>query len=271
MSEDPDYHQQQGPPPQVALAVVQQGPPAAVVVSQPVTGGMVQPAELWMAVPQEAIGNVLPGLEYLTQLDYLFVKQHVELLEVVTGLEGSNRYDLMNKFGQLVYKARESTNCCVRNCCPCCGFEMRITDMNGVEVIHFTRPCYCCKPTMEVSCPPGNRIGSVAQQCFTCIPKFHIKNEAGITELVVKGPFFTSSCFGDVRFRIWAGSVEVGMISKKWGGLLKEAFTDADMFGIAFPVDLDAKHKAVLIAACMLIDLEYFEDRQGSQKQTVFG
>ena len=29
-------------------------------------------------------------------------------------------------------------------------------------------------------------------------------------------------------------SVEVGRISKQWGGLLKEAFTDTDNFGITW-------------------------------------
>lgn len=45
----------------------------------------------------------------------------------------------------------------------------------------------------------------------------------------------------------------MGKISKKWTGLAREAFTDADTFGISFPMDLDVKMKAVLIGACMLI------------------
>lgn len=45
----------------------------------------------------------------------------------------------------------------------------------------------------------------------------------------------------------------MGKISKKWSGLAKEAFTDADTFGISFPMDLDVRMKAVLIGACMLI------------------
>ena len=36
-------------------------------------------------------------------------------------------------------------------------------------------------------------------------------------------------------------------------GLLKEAFTDADIFGINFPMDLDVRMKAVCLAACFLI------------------
>jgi hypothetical protein len=45
----------------------------------------------------------------------------------------------------------------------------------------------------------------------------------------------------------------VGKISKQWSGLLREAFTDADYFGITFPMDLDVKMKGVMIGACFLI------------------
>jgi hypothetical protein len=45
----------------------------------------------------------------------------------------------------------------------------------------------------------------------------------------------------------------VGKISKQWSGLLREAFTDADYFGITFPMDLDVKMKAVMMGACFLI------------------
>ena len=38
---------------------------------------------------------------------------------------------------------------------------------------------------------------------------------------------------------------EVGKISKQWTGVMKEAFTDADNFGVNFPVDLDVKVKAI--------------------------
>ncbi|ELK07731.1 Phospholipid scramblase 1 [Pteropus alecto] len=45
----------------------------------------------------------------------------------------------------------------------------------------------------------------------------------------------------------------VGKISKQWAGFAREAFTDADNFGIQFPIDLDVKMKAVMLAACFLI------------------
>lgn len=45
----------------------------------------------------------------------------------------------------------------------------------------------------------------------------------------------------------------VGKISKQWSGLAREIFTDADFFGITFPMDLDVRMKAVLLGATFLI------------------
>lgn len=45
----------------------------------------------------------------------------------------------------------------------------------------------------------------------------------------------------------------MGKISKKWSGLAREIFTDADNFGISFPLDLAVRMKAVMIGACFLI------------------
>lgn len=43
-----------------------------------------------------------PGLEYLTQVDQLLVKQKVELLEAFTGYETNNQYTIKNSLGQNV-------------------------------------------------------------------------------------------------------------------------------------------------------------------------
>lgn len=45
----------------------------------------------------------------------------------------------------------------------------------------------------------------------------------------------------------------IGRISKQWAGLDTEMLTDADNFGVQFPIDLDVKIKAVVLAACFLI------------------
>lgn len=52
-----------------------------------------------------------------------------------------------------------------------------------------------------------------------------------------------------------------GKITKKWSGLLKEGFTDADNFGVTFPNDWPNEQKALFLGAVFLIDFVHFEDK----------
>ena len=226
-----------------------------------------------MVAPSQPPPGCPPGLQYLSMVDQLLVKQKVEVLEVITGFETANKYKVMNSLGQDVYKAKEDTGCCTRQCCgPARPFDMNITDNSGLEVIHLNRPlrcdncCFpCCLQEVEVSSPPGSVIGTVEQEWSILYPRFVIKDQSGTPVLKIEGPLCPCSCGGDVDFKVVTmEGREVGMITKQWSGLLREAFTDADNFGISFPLDLDVKVKATLLGALFLIDFMYFEQTQNN-------
>ncbi|XP_049852121.1 phospholipid scramblase 1 isoform X2 [Schistocerca gregaria] len=247
------------------------------IAQQPVSGGGA-PGD-WMNMPQ-GNPNVPPGLEYLTLIDQLLVHQKVELLEALTGFETKNKFTIKNSVGQKVYYAVEDSDCLTRNCCgPLRPFDMKILDNFRNEVIHLNRPlacdtCWfpCCLQSMEVSSPPGTTVGYIQQEWSILSPQFSIKNAAGDVVLRIEGPICTYSICGDVEFKILSkdGSSQVGKISKQWSGLLREAFTDADYFGITFPMDLDVKMKAVMLGACFLIDYMFFE-KSGNAEQDGIG
>ena len=52
---------------------------------------------------------------------------------------------------------------------------------------------------------------------------------------------------------------EVGLIQKKWSGLAKEMFTQADNFWIEFGEVTDPRLRAILFSATVLIDVVHFE------------
>lgn len=156
---------------------------------------------------------------------------------------------------------------------------MKLFDANKREVMSMYRPlrcdtCFfpCCLQELEVCAPPGNPIGSVSQNWSIFKPSFDVKNASGETVLKIEGPFCTFSICGNVEFQVLSrdGSVQVGKISKRWSGLAREIFTDADYFGISFPMDLDVNVKAVLVGACFLIDFMFFE-KKGSQERDAPG
>ncbi|XP_062069446.1 phospholipid scramblase 1-like isoform X2 [Lepus europaeus] len=211
-----------------------------------------------------------------SKIDQVLIHQQVELLEVLTGFETQNKYEIRNSLGQRVFLAVEDTDCCTRNCCGASRpFTLRILDNTGREVMTLERPlrcnscCFpCCLQKIEVQAPPGVPIGYVSQTWHPCLPKFTIQNEKEEDVLKISGPCVVCSCCGDIDFEIKSLDEQsmVGKISKQWTGLLKEAFTDADNFGIQFPLDLDVKMKAVMLGACFLIDFMFFE-KAGGQDQ----
>lgn len=261
------YGGQQGPPPPVTQqpGAPQAGPPPGYM-----------PAPVQSMVP----ANCPPGLEYLCQIDQLIVKQKVEMLEAFTGFETKNKYTVKNSMGQDVYKAKEDTDCCTRNICgPQRPFDMIIRDNYDNEVIHLNRPLRCnsclfpcCLQEIEISSPPGQVIGTVVQDWSLCTPQFSVKDHNGDTVLRIEGPLCTFSFCGDVEFQVLSvdGSTEVGKISKQWSGILREAFTDSDNFGISFPMDLDVRMKATLLGALFLIDFMFFE-KAGNQETDGIG
>uniref|UniRef100_A0A2K6SPT4 Phospholipid scramblase n=1 Tax=Saimiri boliviensis boliviensis TaxID=39432 RepID=A0A2K6SPT4_SAIBB len=217
----------------------------------------------WMPAPPPLL-NGPPGLEYLSQIDTILINQQIEPVEVLLRFESNNKYEIKNSFGQRIYFAAEDSHFCSRNCCgPSRPFTLRITDNLGQEVITVERPlrcssccCPCCLQEIEIQAPPGVPIGYVTQTWYPYLKKFTIQNQKGEDVLKMSGPcIMCSCCGGDVDFEITSldEQIVVGRISKHWTGILREAFTDADNFGIYFPRNLDVKMKAVLIGACFLI------------------
>ncbi|XP_007502135.1 phospholipid scramblase 1 [Monodelphis domestica] len=265
----------QGPPEHTGA-----GPIGFPVYQQPVAfsnqphPGMPPPTQ-WIPAPPPM--NCPPGLEYLTQIDQLLIHQQIELLEVLTGFETNNKYEIKNSLGQRVYFAAEENDFCTLNCCGSLRpFVIKILDYSNREVIQIERPlrcssCYypCCLQKMEIQSPPGVPIGYVVQKWHPFLPKFAVLNEHQEEVLKIVGPCVACSCCSNIDFDVKSLNEDaiVGKITKQWTGFVKEAFTDADNFSIQFPIDLDVKMKAVMLGACFLIDFMFFEKSGGNHSR----
>lgn len=63
-------------------------------------------------------------------------------------------------------------------------------------------------------------------------------------------------------FPIKKGDRNVSVIEKKWTGLAKEMFTDADNFRVRFTdAKLTADEKLFLLVSAVFVDLLYFETK----------
>lgn len=269
--------------------------PGATITEPQAKGAFQGPGGVWMLPPPPPPGCP-PGLEYLAHVDQLLVKQQIELLEAFTGFETGNKYEIYNTMGQKIYYAAEDTCCCGCCCGICCNpckcyrkcqkqcctnrsFDMSVFNNDKEKVMSIHRPlrastcwCPCCLQKLTVECPPGTEIGKVRQKWSICHPEFNICDESGAAVLSIEGPICTWSCCGDVKFKVLASDgTQVGEVSKQWSGISKEHFTDADNFGITFPMDLDVKVKGTILGACFLIDYMFFEDAPGDKNKDAPG
>ncbi|XP_005095743.1 phospholipid scramblase 1 [Aplysia californica] len=237
-----------------------------------------QPGENFPMMPHPgAISGVPTGLEYLTQVDQLICKQIVELFEVLTGWECKNKYRIMNSLNQQVFYAFEESGTCHRLFCGSDrGFTIHITDNFQQEVLRIERPflccrgcCWCaegcCKYPVYIKDREGNQLGTVGMMNSCCKPHFGVYDNDENLIYEMWGPLCPCQCVcgctGDVKFPVTnvKDNTTVGNISKIWDGAFKDCCTKADTFGITFPMNMDVKHKALLIGAVFVIDFMIFE------------
>ncbi|XP_076295465.1 phospholipid scramblase 1 isoform X2 [Lasioglossum baleicum] len=274
------YATQPPPPPYSPMQPIATAPaPGGFAMPQP--GMPMQPPSMSMqppGMPMQPPGgwlppstNCPPGLEYLMALDHLFVHQKVELIEAFVGFETKNKYSVMNVRGEPVYYVAEESGICGRLCLGASrSCEFQVIDGTRREVLRMFRPfrCHsCCFPCclQELEVYSGDTLlGSVTQDWTLWRPSFSVRNASGDTVLTIKGPWLR--CCVEVAFKVKSadGHHTVGVIQKQWSGFGREFFTDADNFGISFPLDLDVKMKAVLLGACLLIDFMYFEGQNNN-------
>ncbi len=94
-----------------------------------------------------------------------------------------NKFELSDNFGNMIMRATEDSNCCLRQCCAQTRpFVMRIQDRAEKTVITVRRPlrcnnCLCCPcftQRMEVEWPPGEETHffifyrEIECYCFGC-------------------------------------------------------------------------------------------------------
>jgi uncharacterized protein YxjI len=100
-------------------------------------------------------------------------------------------------------------------------------------------------------------VGAVQQRFAFFARRYDIQDAAGQVVAELHGPFFQPW-----TFQIRVGERAVGKITKQWSGFLKEAFSDADNFGVELGPELQGDARALSLAATFLIDFVHFENSE---------
>ena len=201
------------------------------------------------------------SLMLLERSESLIVKQQKEWTEIVTDWETANRYQVSTADGTPLYYAGETgsgamamlTRGFLKNKRP---FTMELRDAQGLPAFTVQRPWTWIFSRADIVGPDGLVLGKIQQRWAWFNRKFTISDRHGVEVAEIFGPIFHPW-----TFELRVGGQTVGKITKEWSGLLKEAFTDADTFGVEYGPGMNTDLRLVTLGATFLIDFLYFEDR----------
>jgi uncharacterized protein YxjI len=194
----------------------------------------------------------------------LTVRQRKSWMEILTSFDARNKYVVYDETGTPVFNVEEQGSgfgsllkrLFLRNLRP---FTSHVDDLTGQQqLLVLRRPFRFIFHRLEVRDAAGNLLGAIQRKWTWFRRKYVVEGPDGQHVATLFGPFFRPWTF---KIRPATGEQELGLIQKKWSGLLKEAFTDADNFWIDYEAISDPQLRAVLFAATVLIDIVHFENR----------
>jgi uncharacterized protein YxjI len=191
----------------------------------------------------------------------IFVRQRHELGEIF-GFETRNKYEILNRQAQpIAYAAEQNKGLLGFLGRQLLGhwrsFEIVIFDLNRKPVYRAHQPFRWLFKRMEIYEDAGRRIGAIQQRFAWFFKRFDVTAPDGRV-------LFTMS---SAPWKIWTFPFEregrrLGVLRKKWSGVLSEAFTDRDNFHIAFnDPSLTDDERLLMLVSAIFADLLYFETK----------
>lgn len=106
--------------------------------------------------------------------------------------------------------------------------------------------------TVQVLDAQGNVVGTYKSKKFSLSGGFHVYDRDGKHIAEIRGAMLKF----DYTFFSPDGKTELGKVSKKWAGVMKELFTSADTYGvqIASAAAEEPKMKMLILGAAVAID-----------------
>ena len=195
-----------------------------------------------------------------------FIRQKKEWTEILIDFETRNQYQVIdedqNEVGTISEVSSGIGGFMKRNVFGSHrSLDVRVHDADGSAVVRLARPFFWLFSSLDVLAEGGAKLGTVERRFGLIRKKYDLLDEHGHCFAKISSPLWRLWTFPAEHERE-GGTAEV---SKKWGGALREIFSDADTFRVAIGSGTwTATERWVLFAAAISIDFDYFENNQGS-------
>ncbi len=199
-------------------------------------------------------------LAIVQQSSELMIVQRRELAELF-GFETRNKYSIEVNGAPFAFAAEQGKGGLAFLARMFLGhfrrFEIHFFDNARQLVLRAVHPFRFLFQRLEVFAADGRSLGAVQQRFAILSKKFDVQDGSGRVLLTVSSPLWRPWTFALER-----EGHELARVEKKWGGMLREAFTDADRFRVLFQShELGIDERSLVLAAGIFIDLQYFEKK----------
>lgn len=189
----------------------------------------------------------------------LMVEQRRELTELL-GIETRNKYAVLGEDGkELGFCAEQQKGMLGILLRQLVGhwrtFDIFIFDRERKQVLTAHHPMRWIFQRLEITTADGRFLGAIQQRFAILTKRFDVEDGSGTVRMTVSSPLT----------HLWTFPFErdgrtVAVVSKKWSGILTEAFTDKDKFRVEYQdPTLTLDERLLILAASLFIDLQYFE------------
>ena len=201
-------------------------------------------------------------LQHMLMRDAIIVKQETELSNVVLQIDAANRYQLFDPSGEALGIAAEESSGVggwfmrqvFQNNRPC---TLHIYDKEGLEIATGKKPFRFIFPEMSATID-GQTLGR-ARRRFKVLKRKYTIDVQGAIGFEIQSSVFQ---IGKHNFDVTRNGLVVATIAKKFEGVLKMAFTQADTFSITFhDKNLTLQERCTLLITLFLIDFDVFEQK----------
>lgn len=198
-------------------------------------------------------------LDRLVDSDVFVLRQRFEAAELV-GLETRNKYAVEDGRGvQVAWMAEAGRGLAGLVLRSFLGhlrhFTIDVFLPDRTVAARFHHPFRFFWQRIEVLSDEGAYLGAVEMRFAFFARSFVILGPDGEEVARGHGPFFRPW-----TVHVQRGGTDVAVIRKQWGGLLSEAFTDKDVFGVeVIDASMSGRERLLLLAAAVYVDLSYFE------------
>jgi len=192
----------------------------------------------------------------------LSVRQKKRWLEILFAWESKNQYLVFDQNEQPVFEVQEQGkgfgNLMKRLFMgPMRWFTADVESLaQQRSLLSLKKPFRFIFHRLEVRTPDGTSLGAIQKRWTWFRRKYTVEDANGQEVATLFGPFFRPWTF---KIRMAGSEEEVGLLQKKWSGLAKEMFSDADNFWIQMENIQNPQLRALLFSATVLIDVVHFE------------